>query len=102
MAYLTLETRLLLLNVADLGNESLYLFFLLLDTDGVLAADLFNFLGTRGSLGLELGLPVQQLAIRPNQLAFQVQTGLRLLLQLYADGLQVDLNLLGVILNLIY
>lgn len=66
VTYLTLETRFLFLNVADLSDESFDLFFLFLDADRVLAADFLNFLSTRGCLSLELGLPVQQLAVGPN------------------------------------
>lgn len=69
------------------------MFLLLLDADGVLAADLFDLLSPGGSLGLELDPPVLDLAIGLDKLAFQVQTSLGFFLQLDADGFQVDLNL---------
>ena len=91
--YLALKTRLLLLNAADLSDEGLDLFLLFLDADGVLAADFLNLFSPGGSLGLELGPPVADLAVGLNQLAFQVQTGLGFLLKLNADRLQVDFDL---------
>lgn len=93
MYYLTLQARLLLLNVADLSDEGLNLFLLLLDADGVLATDLLNLLSPGRSLGLELGAPVADFAVGLDQLTFQVQTSLGFLFKLYTDRLQVDLDL---------
>lgn len=95
---LALKTRLLLFNAADFGDEGLDLFLLFLDADGVLAADLLNLFSPGRGLSLELGLPVGDLAVGLNKLAFQVQTGLGFLLKLDADRLQVYFNL-GVLIN---
>lgn len=92
-AYFALQTRLLLLNIVDLNNKGLDMFFLLLDASGVLATQLFNLLSPGGGLSLELGAPLLGFTVRLHQLPLQVQTGLGFFFQLHADGLKVDLNL---------
>lgn len=93
--YLRLQTRLLLFDVVDLDDEGLDLLLLLLDADGVFAADLLDLLSAGGSLGLVLGLPVLHLTVGLDDLAFQVQTSLGLFLELDTDGFQVNLDLDG-------
>lgn len=90
---LGLQAGLLLLEVVDLDDEGLDVLLLLLETGGVLAADLLDLLGAGGGLGLVLALPGLGVAVGLDQLPLQVQAGLGLLFQLHADGLQLDLDL---------
>jgi len=64
-----------------------------LHSDGVLAADLLDLLGAGDDLGLVLGLELLGLGGHAHQLAFNVQAGLGLFLELHAARLELDLNL---------
>lgn len=93
MSHLRLQARLLLLNVVDLDDQSLDLLLLLLNAARVLAADLLDLLGSGGGFSLVLGPPLHGLAVRLDQLPLEVQSSLGLFLELYAHGLEFNLNL---------
>lgn len=83
-----------LLQIVDLDDEGFDVLLQLGDADLVLATDLLDLLGAGSHLGVPLVLPGGGIGIGLDQLTFQVDAGLGLLLELITNRVQFDLNLM--------